>query len=913
MLSKRNKGGRNASAYISLFVGTAWVALCASSLNAQASSAGSTGAETGPSTGDQTAEIVVTGTQLRGVAPVGSTVIGVGRQEIDATGATTTNQILQLQPQIFNIGIADTQRNGTGGAGNITYGSAINLRGLSPFATLTLVDGHRVVPQGTVGAAVDPSSIPTVMLERVDIVPDGASATYGSDAIAGVVNLILRRKFEGFEVGGRYGFADSYHESQANILAGHRWSTGQITIGAEYSQHSRLSGLDRDFFRSDLRSQGGADNRTIDCYPGTITVGGINYAIPATGVTAATAGQLVPNSVNKCDPIKNQDLIPGQRRFSVAATFDQSFGDRFRVFADADFTRRDYWRLVPLTSGPLTVTNANPFFVAPPGTNATSETVNYWFGGQGIGNTWRDHGYSASYQATAGFELRLFSDWRLTALGTYGHDVDRAVNVNVNASSPEVAAALASSDPSKALNLFGPNSAAVLQPLAQNLFEAPGESRQYVGEAKLDGTLFHLPGGDVRAAVGYQRVTDKLVNGAILGTVQNPVLPFGPFKHLGRTANAFYGELLVPIVGNENGFAGIESLQLDIGLRTTKYTTVGRTTDPKVGVNWTVLPSFKLHASYGKSFRAPGLTELVGPLRAVFVQNYATPSGTVLGYTLGGGNTGLKPEHATTWSLGGEWNPQSEPALHLSLNYFNIDYTNQVSSYLSNLNILQNPAPYAGVITSCPSSACTALIDKYINGTGPGADPLPVLGPILAAPAAFVNGFNQNLATTKTSGIDIDLRYKLISPALGQLDFALTGTYNLTFRLTPTPGVAPINALNHIGYPLRFRARGMLGWRKGAGSATVFVNYQNGFTNDLATPVQTVSNRATLDLTLGYDLDGIGGAFHGTSLSLNIRNLLDTPPPFVNIAPNANGGGGYDPQTGDPVGRLIGIAIRKRF
>jgi iron complex outermembrane receptor protein len=892
-----------------LLIGTASLALCATSLSAQTAPAAASAA----GTPEQSPEIVVTGTQIRGVAPVGSTVIGVGRSEIEAIGATTTNQILQLQPQVFNFGIADTQRNGTGGAGNITYGSAINLRGLSPFATLTLVDGHRVVPQGTVGAAVDPSSIPTVMLERVDIVPDGASATYGSDAIAGVVNLILRRRFEGLEVSGRYGFADSYHETQASVLAGHRWATGQITIGGEYSAHSRLSGLDRDFFQSDLRSRGGADNRSINCSPGTITVNGVNYAIPAGGVTPATAGQLQPNTVNKCDPIKNQDLIPGQRRYSVAATVDQSFGDRIRFFGDADFTRRDYWRRVPFTSGPLTVTNANPFFVAPPGTNATSEVINYWFGNQAIGNTWRDHGYSASYQLTGGFEFKLFSDWRLTALGTYGHDVDHAINVNIDANSPGVAAALASTNPTTALNLFGPNSASVLQGIANNLFEAPGKSRQYVGEAKLDGTLFHLPGGDVRAALGYQRVTDKLVNGAILGTVQNPVLALGPFKHLARTANAFYGELLLPIVGDGNAFGGVQGLQVDIGLRTTRYTTVGRTTDPKVGVNWTVVRGLKLHGSYGKSFRAPGLTELVGPLRAVFVQSYATPSGPVLGYTLGGGNINLKPEHATTWSLGGEWSPPSDPRLRISLNYFNIDYSNQVSSYLSNLNLLQNPGPYAGVITTCPSAACTAMIDKYINGTGPNADPLPVLGPILPAPGVFVNGFNQNLATTKTSGIDIDLRYSVLTASLGQFDLALTGTYNLQFKLTPTPGVAPVDALNHIGYPLRFRARGMIGWRQGAVSAVTFVNYQNGFTNDLATPVQKVSDRATVDLNLSYDLDRLGGALRGTSLSLNVRNLFDTPPPFVNIAPNGNGGGGYDPQTGDPIGRLVALSLRKRF
>ena len=858
-------------------------------------------------------EVIVTGTQLRGVAPVGSSLITVDRDTIDAVNAVTTNQVLQLQPQVFNLGVSESSRSGTGGAGNITYGNAINLRGLSPFATLTLVNGHRAVPAGTVGLAVDPTAIPTVMLQRVDIVADGASATYGSDAIAGVVNLITRRNFEGFQVGGRYGFGDNYDEWQVNALAGHRWSTGQLTIGGEISQRSALSGLDRDFYSADLSGRGGADNRRTACNPGTIEVNGTTYAIPAGGVTQATAGQLVPGTVNLCDPIKSQDLLPHQKQHSVAFTFDQEITEGLRIFADGHYSHRRYRRQVPFESGPLVVTDANPYFVAPPGTNATSVIVNYWFGGQSLGDTWTDSGFSENYTAYLGAEAKLWGDWRLTVSGSYGQNKDEAYQVRIASTSPQVAAALASTDPATALNLFGPNRPEVLAGINNDLFGAPGRSRQYVYEAKLDGTLFALPGGNVQLAVGYQRQTDKVLNGLILGTPENNAPAFGGLKDLSRTSDAFYGELLVPVVGAGNSMPGVEELTLDFGLRTTNYTVVGRTTDPKIGVNWLVGGGLKFHGSYGTSFRAPGLTQLVGPVSAVFVQNYATPNGPVLGYTTGGGNLGLKPETATTWSLGAEWRPLNVPGLRASLNYFNINYENQISSYLSNLNILQNPEAYAGVISYCPSAECSALIDKFILGVGPDPTPLPLFGPLLPAPGVFVNGLEQNLATTKASGLDFEFNYRFGATTDGELSLGLSGTYYLEYRLSQTPGAPEVNVVNRIGYPVRFRARGTVGWHQGGLSAFAFVNHMGGYTNDLATPVQKVDAYTTVDLSVAYRFEDDASMLGGVRVGLDVRNLFDADPPFVNIVANANGGGGFDPQAANPIGRVIGLSLSKAF
>jgi iron complex outermembrane receptor protein len=861
-------------------------------------------------------EVVVTGTQIRGVAPVGSPLIEVDRSAIVASGATTTDEIMRLQPQVFNFGIADTQRNGTGGAGNITYGSAINLRGLSPFATLTLVDGHRVNPSGTVGAAVDPSTIPAVMLDRVDIVADGASATYGSDAIAGVVNLLLRRNFEGVDASARGDWADGYNKHQFDLLAGHRWASGQLTIGAEMTRSSALNGTDRDYYTSDLTAFGGSDNRVTTCSPGTITYNGVDYAIPAKGVTAATASQLVSNTRNLCDPLKYQDLIPEQRRTNVALTFNQEINDRMSLFATAYYSMRKYEREVPLASGPLTVTSANPYYVAVPGNTANDpEVVNYWFGNQGIGNTWRDHGSSKNYNAIAGLDVKLSDDWRLEVSGAVGHDHDVDSEVNISMSAPNVAAALTSSDPATALNPFGQTSTAVLEALKNNVFIAPGTTDQYDIQTKVDGPLFSLPGGQVRVAIGAQYEHNKLEDGLILGTTQSSAPAFGGLQELSRSWRSYFGEVLVPIVGDSNEIAGIKSLDFDFGIRYTDYTVVGSTTDPKLGLNWSVNDALKFHASYGTSFRAPGLSELVGPVTAVFFQNYASPNGPVPGYALGGGNIALKPEKATTWSLGGEWEPTASTTL--SLNYFHINYEDQISSYLSNLNLLQNPSQYSSLITLCPSAECTALLDRYVFGTGPGATPEPVFGPKLGSPpiGVFVDGTEQNLATTRTSGIDFQLSQLVPGTGIGDLRFGVSGTYFLQFDETLTPGAPVSNNLGTIGFPQRLRLRAHAGWDKGALGAMLFVNYQSSYHNNLATPEHDIAAYTTVDVHFQVDLDRLlsQGWTKGTRVNFDVRNLFDKDPPFANLIPSSNGGGGFDPQAASPIGRMIGVYFGKSF
>ncbi len=866
-------------------------------------------------------EVVVTGTLLRNAAPVGSTVITLDQTALNATGGNTIIDQLQTLPQVDNLGVTEASRTGTGGAININYGSSINIRGLSPYATLTLLNGHRVPPAGTSGSTVDPNSFPSVMVERVDVVADGASATYGSDAVAGVANIVLRRNAEGVEVRARSGWADGYHQRNLGLVAGHNWGSGQITLGYENDFHTALNGLDRAFFRSDQRAFGGPNYDVTQCNPGTIEAGGTTYAIPAGGVTPATASALVPGTLNQCDVAKYRDILPRVAHNNVALTFDQRISDSISVYADATYSRRTITIDSAQSTGQLAIPTTNAYFVSPPGAllspcspapgGPDCEQVDYWFGPDaGIHN--RATGFSVNYQGTLGFNFDLPHEWRLTVDGTAGRDHDQDENYNLD--NGALAAALGSSSPATALNVFGgPNSAAVTGRLFDSLFFAPGYSGEQSAETKLSGPAFRMPGGDVRLAVGGQWQHDDLTYGINSGP---PGRQLVLRQILSRHSKSVYAEALFPFFGGANAITGIRRLDVDLAVRYSNYSDFGGTTNPKIGVNWSPLSSVTVSGTFGTSFRAPLLSELVGPLKGVFVQTYSdpvSPTGTSVGYTLGGGNLKLSPEKADTYTFGIKYEPS--PRARVNVDFFDIDYKNQISSYLSDLTILQQPAQLGSLITRCPSPACTALVDQYVLGVGPNASPEPVFGPIIPNPSVFVDGTELNLGRTRAAGFDFQGEYVLPTDHAGTWSTGLSGSWFTRYDVRFTPTGPTFNERNVIGFPPALRLRGNLGWTVGPWDAQLFLNYVNSYTNTEATPAQSVGAYTTLDVNVVYDFEAAFQApwAQALQLDLNVLNVANTDPPYVDVPISPNGGGGFDPNVGNPLGRLVSVQIQKRF
>jgi iron complex outermembrane receptor protein len=394
-----------------------------------------------------------------------------------------------------------------------------------------------------------------------------------------------------------------------------------------------------------------------------------------------------------------------------------------------------------------------------------------------------------------------------------------------------------------------------------------------------------------------------------------------------RTIKSAFVELAVPVVGEGNAVRGIRRIDLSLAGRRESYSDFGATSHPKFGVNWKVTDGFSAHASYGTSFRAPGLSNLRSiATPGIFVQSYSDPlanngaGGVTSGAAINGGNINLGPEKATTWSYGFDWTPPAIPGLGLSVNYFDLNYKDQIVGYLANLQILQNPVAFSSVYQRRPSdpagsAAFTALLQSYIN-EGRTLNPGGTTAAAVLALNLFVDGRPLNQAVTKAKGFDFDAHYRLQTERAGAFNFGLVGTYFTTFLSGATATAPLLDELNRINFPLQFVSRFTTAWDSGnSWRARLGINYSNGYLNDLATPNQRVAAYTTVDTRLTYDLKDRFSAslLHDLSFSLEVTNLLDKDPPFVNIAPSNNGGGGFDPNVANPIGRLVGLTVNKRF
>jgi iron complex outermembrane receptor protein len=639
------------------------------------------------------------------------------------------------------------------------------------------------------------------------------------------------------------------------------------------------------------------------CQPGNITVSGVSYAIPAGGVTAANAGALVAGTSNRCDLIKNADLLPMQNHNSAAFTFHQEVGPVVSLFADGFVMRRDFTFHGGPVSGNLTVPRANAFFVAPPGTNPSTETVGYAFTNDfGLNND--SFGYSVAYQATLGADVKLPHDWKFETDYTYGRDDDRSTAYNLN--NAALNAALASSNPATAFNPFGAaNSPSVLANLKNSAFIAPGRTTQQEFEGKFDGPLATLPGGDLRAALGGEFLHQEIWSGLNSG----PPTALTAYRiPASRDVRSGYVEVFVPVVGSGNAMPGVQRLDIDLAGRYESYSDQGTTANPKFGVNWSPAHGWLLRGSYGTSFRAPLLAQTHPASTALYVQNYSDPTsstGVTQGLTLSGASSNLKPETAKTYSAGVDFEPDFLPRAKFSLTYFDIAYENQITSYLSDLTLLQRESYFSQIITRNPDPAyIRTLTSKYVVN---GVLPSPLL--------LFVNGQSLNLGKSVTRGFDFQATYRLPPMSWGDVTLGLNGTYLTTYDVAVTSSAPLQSQLNTIFNPLQFRARGSAAWRKDGWDGVLFLNYTNGYKNNRVTPVQNVDAFTTVDVNLGYTFGDnvLHGWAKGVKLAVDARNLFDAKPPFVNIAPSPNGGGGFDPTAADPIGRVIGITIDKKW
>jgi iron complex outermembrane recepter protein len=856
----------------------------------------------GPEIAPPPEDIVVTGTRIRGVAPAGAQVITIDRSTIDQTGYSSTDQLLQSLPQNVATGASEANTRGAGSADmNADYGTGVNLRGLGTASTLVLVNGHRVAAGGS-GSFVDVSTIPLSAIERVEVLPDGASALYGSDAVGGVVNIVLRKDFDGAETSVRYGGAEGTDKVQLDQLWGTSWDGGNLLLSYEYSKRGALAARDRDYYTADLVPFGGSDLRLPYSNPGNIIAGNGSYAIPpGQNGQGLSPGALIPGKINLLDQDLGSDILPEQTQNSIVTSLHQDLGSSADLFAEGYFTERDFRTLGGAYVGPINVPRSNPFFVSPvPG--AQSVSVEYSFLND-MGNL-INSGRVFDYTGTIGANIDLPYGWRSQLSGSYSVDDEQDFAGN-QVNTALLQAALADPNPATAFNPFGAGSNT--NPATINAIR--GYINDYVKTAirSVDGTaegpVFDLPGGAVRLAVGaeYRDETLNEEGSTFLNTAQ---LQANTPSNLGRQIQAVYGELYVPIVGAANSLPGVEGLNLSLAGRFEHYSDFGSTSNPKYGVTWSPVSGLSLRGSYGTSFQAPLLSQLDTSANQYFLYPLPDPSSPTgrtetLIYT-GGGSANLKPQTAKSWTLGADLQPDALPGFKASVDYFDIDYTNLINTLGGNIvSVLAEQNIYAPLITRNPSSSFLESIFNSRQFFG-----LPVAP---SSVGAFIDANPVNLGELQERGLDISAAYQM-KTGFGTISLQTNATYTLNYKVAVSKSSPPIDMVSTLNSPVDLRMRSGIGWSDAGLEAAAFLNYVDGYKNTAVVPAQGVDPWTTVDLHFAYKPDGPPW-LHGTTVALDVQNLFNATPPFVNN-PAAYG---YDPVNANVLGRFIGLQVSKKW
>ena len=860
----------------------------------------------------QLEEVVVTGTSIRGVAPTGSELVTVSREDIEATGATTGTELLRSIPQMGNFNALGV--NTGSNQANFVDQPAIHGIGVGNGGaglTLVLFDGHRLPGAGVNQTAPDAGVIPPSAVERVEVMADGGSSVYGSDAVAGVVNFVPRRNFDGAESSFRKGFADGYGSDNFSQLFGKTWDGGSILADYEYSANAALNGSSRPYVFNNQAPWGGPDTRSNVCTPANIAAGGASFALSAAGVPQA-------GLTNLCEANRDNDLYPQQHRNQFYISLRQNVGDDIGLYASTLYSGRtmlDHVSGAGVTSGAFSVNvpSTSPYYVALPGVPAgTSETVTY-NPSSDFGPTFTNRVTTTTSSTVAGADIQLGKGWKTQVEFNYGLEHDDVREYGINQ-------ALATADAlAGTFNPYGVGAATNPGVLASiGDFNTRYFARQVLkeGQVKADGPLFDMPGGPVKGAFGFDSRREEFDGLTSAGATGGPFTS-APYQADGhRTSESVFAELFFPLISESNQLAAARRLDLSVSGRYDHYSDVGGTTNPKVGLNWTVLDGLLVRASAGRSFHAPSLADAPTAIDTRAIRfgcipaflgcaNPAAGSYTVI---LAGGNK-LRPETARTYNFGIDFNPAFLDGFKASATYFRVQYDDVIT--FPTFAPLTNPA---------------AAYDPYRTTRPAGitdAQWLAIIQPLLAGfrhdglvypddptlPNAVYDLRRQNFANELINGIDYDIGYRF-DTGHGVINTDLAGTQFLTFY-QQIPGVAQLVQLIDTDYAVRTKLRGQVGWSYRGYAASLFLNYTGKYRNQSITPFQEVSAFITVDGHLAWSLPD-EGVLKGTQLTLDGLNLFNRPPP-VYYTSGTNGVIGYDPAVASALGRVVSVGLHKSW
>lgn len=980
------RSGRRASArWMSWSSRTALIAACfavvpsavvAQSTAPDAPPASLASSDGAPTNNPDSQEIVVTGTSIRGIAPVGSNLMSVGQDAIRATAAQTVKDILVTLPSVSGAGQLSQGQNNS----NYYAPSIHQLGGSASNSTLVIMDGMRLPQGGVSHSQIDPNLIPPDAIERVEIIPDGASSIYGSDAVAGVINFITRKHFDGLQVTAQGGFADAgYKRYSAGLMWGTHWDTGSTLVAYGYSHQGSLDSDAHSFLDSDHRDEGGSNFNSFNCSPATIqpTGSSLIYLSPtsASGVANTTANA-------SCNTAAYGQLIPSETRHRILARVEQEVGENLTIDMDMIYaTRRDHR---DLSRGTVTATvfqtgaQANPFYVNPPGVTATSQTIRFDANDLLGPGAYQNDG-ATTFLANASARYKLGSNFVVTLTGVVGRDhsyqnvegqicgscANLALNGTTNTSGSTTAVSVPGTNivvlglpltTANALDVWNVGaanrtSAAVLHTLTINSNITTADNKFQQVRLGTDGKLFKLPGGDVRVAFGGEMVRYQLsqytfkpnnTGPSTLGSATNVY----NFK---RNVYSAYGEIVVPIIGPDNHIPLIQSLTADVSGRYDHYSDVGTTKNPKYALNWEITDGIKIRGNYSTSFVAPQLDSIGDPnqnYNAAYshvntysgqinlpTANYPGIAGVLPGCAVGavtcavgtstvqgideqrGGGAELKPQTGKGWSIGGDFRTHLLPGLRASVTYFNNKFNGGVTSPTASAQVNVPDLNY--LIQVFPTGATAAQIAALTNG-------VPVTGSLPQKVYFIRNDDQRNVLNLNVSGLDIDISYEF-NTGIGHFVIGDAVTHFTKYMESFGATGTSFSVIDETGFNTTFPAiktqmRAHFGWNLAGITADVFANYTGSYHNWSASTLAPLTVDSSGNPTGGGDkvksqtLIDLHLAYEFSGGFLNGDQVFVQASNLFDRDPRFyNTAVGYDTFVANPLGRVITFGLRAKF
>ena len=849
---------------------------------------------------EQLEEVIVTGSRIpllagqQQVQPVHS----YTRDDIASSGQSTMGEFLSTLPGVSTIYNAPAQ---TGLAGT----QSVQLHGLPIGTTLTLLDGRRLETSSL--GFFDLSNIPTAAVERIEILPVGASAVYGSDALAGAVNIILRRNLNGFEMNANLDHAPGVNDPRIDLAWGKSWERGSVSLVASYQHFGELAGTQREPFSLTQFPVNISESTALalgsdTCAPGNVySVDGVSnlpglsspYAgipsgivgKPTIGEFTATAGKL-----NVCNAGRYSDITPRSQREGVLLSAHYEVNEYADLFTEALLSHREVRNRVQAQFTAYsnfngTVSANNPY-------NPFGQDVNVSFVYPGKGAQETDS--SSLIRLLVGTRGSLFSDWRYEATATLSRDRldDRESQINYAA----VSAALASTDPATALNPFtsgAPGTPQVLSSLMNPDSSIVLDDEIVSGLGAVRGPLFNLPAGAVLAVIGGEFNREK----------QDTVVAGLESLYLHRNAYAAFGEARVPLLAEGGPAQRHERLTLTFAGRYDHSDDYGGKATWQSALQWRPFDVFSVTGSYGTSYKEPKLDQISGPQTSSVGPQFVTDpfrGNEVEGYNVTavtGPNYNLKPETGASSSLRIEYSNDASTGLRASLTWYDL----KISRYIGfpQLQVLVDfPNLFPGAVVRAPAT--------------PQDIQMGFLGVITQ-----LNDTYYNFGDIHVDGFDADASYA-IDTRLGQFTPSIAIANIYKWRAALTPNAPTIDGLNQatiysVGWSPRWKGTAALAWKRGPISANIAGRYIGRYLDYQATVpnANEIGNTWVFDCNARYE---VGQAFAGrvpslagAYVSLGAVNVFNKIPPF------SFNSSWYDIQEYDIRGRYVHLGAGVRF